>query len=99
MNVPTAYEIVVQGRPSERLLRPLIDDFTVSIDADGRARLTGVLRDAAHLHGVVAHLTSVNVEIVRLAPLPSDAVPTDSTDHRPTDHRPTDRRPTERSTS
>ena len=94
MNEPTAYEIVVQGRPSERLLRPLLDEFTVTVDSDGRAHLIGVLRDAAHLHGVLAHLTSVNVELVRLAPLPTASDPVSAActpDQRPTDHRPTER--------
>ena len=88
MYEPTAYEIVVQGRPSERLLRPLLDDFTATVDPDGRARLTGVVRDPSHLHGIVAHLTSVNVEIVRLAPLPPGPADVARTDH-----------PTERSTT
>lgn len=93
MNEPTAYEIVVRGRPSERLLRPLLDDFTAAVD-DGRVRLTGVVRDASHLHGIVAHLTSVNVEIVRVSPSPAGSTDVTGPD-LPTD--PKD--PTERSTS
>ena len=60
------YEIVIRGRATERLLRPLVDDFTID-HSDGTTRLHGVIRDAAHLHGVLAHLTSVAAEIVSVA--------------------------------
>lgn len=86
MHRPTSYEIVVRGRPGERLLRPLLDDFTGDVAPDGNLRLTGVIRDASHLHGVVAHLTSVNVEIVRLGPASTDG----ATDH-PDPHLPNER--------
>ncbi|MEM7337647.1 MAG: hypothetical protein AAF467_03300 [Actinomycetota bacterium] len=66
MNEPTTYEIVVRGRATERILRPLLDDFAVDHPDAGRTRLTGVIRDPAHLHGVLAHLTSVAAEIVSL---------------------------------
>ena len=72
MPEPTAYEIVLRGRPSHRLLRPLLDDFTIDTASDGRAggftRLVGDIGDPAHLHGIVAHLTSVNLEIISIAP-------------------------------
>jgi hypothetical protein len=66
MSEPTTFEIVIRGRASARLLRPLLDDFTFQHPADGNTRLVGVVRDAAHLHGVVAHLTSVNVELISI---------------------------------
>ena len=72
MPEPTAYEIVLRGRPGRRLLRPLLDDFTIDTASDGRAggftRLVGDIGDPAHLHGIVAHLTSVNLEIISIAP-------------------------------
>lgn len=68
MSQPTAYEILLRGQPSHRLLRPLADDFTVEALADGTTRLAGSVGDPAHLHGIVAHLTSVNVEIISIAP-------------------------------
>ena len=79
MNEPTTYEIVVKGRANARLLRPLLDDFSLTFSAgcagdgasdrvEGVTRLIGEVRDAAHLHGVVAHLTSVNVELISIAP-------------------------------
>ncbi len=62
MAEPTTYQIVLRGRPSVRLLRPLLDDFTIDTSADCVTRLVGDVADPAHLHGIVAHLTSVNVE-------------------------------------
>ena len=70
MPEPTAYEIVIRGRASARLLRPLLDDFTFDHSCEGVTRLLGDIHDAAHLHGVVAHLTSVNAELISIAPLP-----------------------------
>lgn len=67
MSEPTTFEIVLRGRASARLLRPLLDDFTLDHTGEGNTRLVGEVRDAAHLHGVVAHLTSVNVELVSIA--------------------------------
>jgi hypothetical protein len=69
MPEPTTYEIVIKGRAVARLLRPLLDDFTFDHTADGVTRLIGEVRDAAHLHGVVAHLTSVNAQLISIAPL------------------------------
>lgn len=64
----TTYEIVLRGRPSARLLRPLLDDFTFDHGRDGTTRLVGEVADSSHLHGVLAHLTSVNVDVVSIAP-------------------------------
>ena len=76
MNEPTTYEIVIRGHATERLLGRLQDDFTIDHpDTDpadsGHTRLTGVIRDAAHLHGVVTHLTSLAIDIVSVAPTDS----------------------------
>jgi hypothetical protein len=67
---PTPYEIVLRGRASARVLRPILDDFTIDHTIDGVTRLVGDIADAAHLHGVVAHLTSVNVQLISVAPIP-----------------------------
>jgi hypothetical protein len=69
MTTPTTYEIVIKGRASARFLRPLLHDFSVDHTVEGVTRLIGEVRDAAHLHGVVAHLTSVNVELISIAPV------------------------------
>jgi hypothetical protein len=68
MNEPTTYEIVVRGRATDRLLRPLLDDFDVDHPQPDRTRLIGVVHDPAHLHGVMAHLTSLAIEVISLAP-------------------------------
>lgn len=68
MPEPVDYLIVIRGRAGERLLRPLVDDFTIS-HVGGRTHLTGPIRDPAHLHGVLSHLTSVAVELVSVAPV------------------------------
>ncbi|MEP7202990.1 MAG: hypothetical protein ABI894_10290 [Ilumatobacteraceae bacterium] len=66
---PITYEIVIRGRATAGLLRPLLDDFTFDHASVGVTRLVGVIRDSAHLHGVVAHLTSVNAELISISPL------------------------------
>jgi hypothetical protein len=71
MNTTTTYELVLRGRASVRLLRPLLDDFTVDHTTPGVTRLIGPVIDACHLHGVLAHLTSVGVELVSLGPAPA----------------------------
>jgi hypothetical protein len=50
-------------------LQPLADDFDVVAAGDDElTHLVGDVADPAHLHGLVAHLTSVNLEIVSIAP-------------------------------
>jgi hypothetical protein len=90
MSEPTTFRIVLRGRASPRLLRPLIDDFAISYTvshnsvshdtdhavgdtavgdtASCTTSLVGEIRDPSHLHGVLAHLTSVNAEIISVAP-------------------------------
>jgi NADPH:quinone reductase-like Zn-dependent oxidoreductase len=69
MPEPTTYEVVIRGRASARLLRPLVDDFAIDHSRDGVTRLVGDVGDAAHLHGILAHLTSVNAEVISIAPV------------------------------
>jgi hypothetical protein len=68
MNEPTTYEIVIRGHASERILARLRDDFSIDTTAGRQTRLVGVIRDVAHLHGVVTHLTSLAIDIVSFAP-------------------------------
>jgi hypothetical protein len=80
MSEPTTFEIVLRGRASARLLRPLLDDFTITYTPgthtlSGDTRLIGEVRDAAHLHGVVAHLTAVNVELISIVPVTAGLTP------------------------
>ena len=69
MDKPTSYEIVIRGRATERSLGPLVDDFAIEATDTGTTRMTGAIRDAAHLHGVITHMTSLAIEIVSLARL------------------------------
>ena len=69
MSDRTTYEIVIRGRASARLLRPLLDDFTFDHSSEGTTRLVGEVTDAAHLHGLYAHLASVNAEVISISPL------------------------------
>jgi hypothetical protein len=72
----TTYEIVLRGRQSARLLRPLLDDFTFDHGRDGVTRLVGEIGDRSHLHGLLAHLTSVDVEVISIAATPAVLDPT-----------------------
>ena len=69
MSEPTTYEIVIRGRASARVLRPLLDDFICHHTDDGVTRLLGEIHDPAHLHGVLAHLTSLNAELISITPV------------------------------
>ncbi|MDW3221096.1 MAG: hypothetical protein R8F63_21025 [Acidimicrobiales bacterium] len=72
MNETITYEIVIRGNASERVLGALRDDFTIEATDAGTTRLTGPIRDAAHLHGVVTHLTSLAIDIVSFWPTEPD---------------------------
>jgi len=83
MFTPTTYEIVIRGRASARVLHPLLDDFACDHTCDGVTRLVGEVHDPSHLHGVVAHLTSMNAELISMSPIdPLGAAPL-STDLTP----------------
>lgn len=69
MNEPVTYEIVIRGKASTRVLGGLRDDFAIEATDAGTTRITGPIRDAAQLHGVVTHLTSLAIDIVSLVPL------------------------------
>ena len=72
MSRPTRYEIEISGRATDRVLRPVIDDFRIEPTDAGTTVLTGQIRDASHLHGLLAHFTSLNVEVVELRRLDPD---------------------------
>jgi hypothetical protein len=63
---PTRYEIEIGGYASDRVLRPVIDEFTVEITEAGTTRLVGAIRDSSHLNGLLAHFTSLNVDVLEL---------------------------------
>jgi hypothetical protein len=79
----TRYEIEIGGHASDRVLRPVIDEFTVEPTEAGTTRLTGDVRDSSHLNGILAHLTSLNVELIGLRRLGAGSyteIPTTPTD-------------------
>lgn len=63
------HQIVLRGRIRPSLLGPFLDDFTVDHDETGRTRLAGTVRDASHLHGLVAYLASINAELISITPI------------------------------
>ena len=72
------YEIRIRGRASHRLLRPLLDDFAIDHDANGDTRMVGDVTDPAQLNGLLAHLTSLNAEVIsvmRATPTSHDQAP------------------------
>ena len=66
MTESTRYEIEIRGRATERVLHPVIDDFAVEPTEHGTTRLVGEILDPSHLNGLLAHFTSMNVEVVGL---------------------------------
>ena len=86
---PTRYEIEIGGHASDRVLRPVIDEFTVEITEAGTTRLVGAIRDSSHLNGLLAHFTSLNVEVLELRRLdhatggPPLTTPTESERNQP----------------
>ncbi|MCB1001446.1 MAG: hypothetical protein KDB40_19295 [Acidimicrobiales bacterium] len=78
MSTPSRYEIEVRGRPTHRVLRPVVDDFRIEPTDHGTTRLVGEIRDPSHLHGLLAHFTSMNAEVVALRCL--DTGPTEPTE-------------------
>ena len=87
MTEPTSYEIVLRGRATDRLLRPLLDDFVVDHPGTDRTRLIGDVRDPAHLHGVLAHLTSLAAEVISLRPAEPDRPPAARASNHPSNER------------
>jgi hypothetical protein len=54
------------------VLHPVVDDFRIEPTGRGTTRLVGEIRDPSHLHGLLAHFTSMNVEVVALRCLDAD---------------------------
>lgn len=71
MTEDVPYEIELRGRVSDRLLRPVVDEFVVEVTESGTTRLVGPVRDPSHLYGLVMHFTACNVEVVRFGPVPT----------------------------
>ena len=63
---PSRYEIEIGGHASDRVLRPVIDEFAVELTSAGTTRLVGAIRDSSHLSGLIAHFISLHVEVIGL---------------------------------
>lgn len=63
---PARYQIEIRGRATDRVLRPVCDDFSIEPTDHGTTRLVGEVRDPSHLNGLLAHFTSMNVEVLEL---------------------------------
>ena len=73
---PTRYEIEIGGHASDRVLRPVIDEFIIEPTRSGTTRLVGAIRDSSHLNGLLSHFISLNVEVIAMRRL-------DQTTHTP----------------
>lgn len=74
------YEIEIRGRATGRVLRPVVDEFRIEPTDHGTTRLVGDIRDPSHLNGLLAHFTSMNIDVVSLRCLEPDAP--EATDRR-----------------
>ena len=85
----THYEIEIDGHATDRVLRPVIDDFAVELTSWGTTRLVGEVRDASHLNGLLIHFTSLNADVVSLRRIDHDATRDPITDqHLPEKDQP-----------
>ena len=60
------YELVVRGELGDRFSW-LFEDMRLE-RADGRTVITGPVRDQAHLHGVIAQIEELGLELVSVNP-------------------------------
>jgi ABC-type glutathione transport system ATPase component len=67
---PTPYEIVLRGRASARVLQPVLGDSPSTTRSTVSPASSETSPMPPTLHGVVAHLTSVNVQLISVAPIP-----------------------------
>jgi hypothetical protein len=65
---PPRYELHIRGHLGETI-RSAFQGFTAE-SGDGRTVLSGVLRDQAALHGVLAQIEALGLELLELRRLP-----------------------------
>ena len=61
------YELVVRGEIGDRFSW-LFEDMRLE-SGDGRTVITGPLRDQAHLHGLIAQIEELGLELVSVNPV------------------------------
>jgi hypothetical protein len=64
---PAAYRIVVRGRLSERFQSAFCGMTLHS--QDGATALVGTLADQSHLFGLLEHIHSLGLELIRVEPV------------------------------
>jgi len=63
MSEPTPYRILLRGRISDDTLAPYGPELVVSRE-NSTTLLVGPVRDAAHLHGIITHVTNLGIELI-----------------------------------
>ena len=66
--VPATHRIELRGNVSDRMLAPYSTEFVITRDGP-MTTMTGVVKDAAHLHGILTYLTGVGIEVHSVSPL------------------------------
>ncbi len=78
----SVYRIALRGPVPDRFLVPYIDEFTIE-RTDVATILTGAITDGSQLHGLVAHLSALGIDIVELHEQSGDSTPDRAGDERP----------------
>jgi hypothetical protein len=64
--VPATYQLRVDGH-LEQHWSPWFGDLTLSQQADGTTRLTGVMSDQAELHGLLTKIRDLGLTLISVA--------------------------------
>ena len=64
--VPATYQLRVDGH-LEQHWSPWFGDLTLSQEADGTTRLTGVMSDQAELHGLLTKIRDLGLTLISVA--------------------------------
>ena len=64
--VPATYQLRVDGH-LEQHWSPWFGDLTLSREADGTTRLTGVMSDQAELHGLLTKIRDLGLTLISVA--------------------------------
>jgi hypothetical protein len=70
---PTRYRIVVRGELSERYSTAF--EGMSLLSEDGETVITGPVRDQAHLHGLLARISDLGLELVSVNAAPAPGPP------------------------
>jgi hypothetical protein len=62
------YEVRVRGHLADRWAATLADGLTLTREADGTTTLRGPVRDQAALHGLLARVRDLGLDLIAVAP-------------------------------